>query len=121
MHKLREMLCDELEKITNKGELSAGSLDVIDKLTHSIKSIDTIEAMEDSGYSRDGMSYARGWDSRGRYYSRDGYSYGEDGSYGYSRGDDMTNLKKGLHGMLEDAKTEEERKMIKKFMRQVED
>lgn len=117
MHKLREMLCDELENITEKGELSAGSLDVIDKLTHSIKSIDTIEAMENSGYSRDGRySYARGGmgSRRGRY-SRDNYSYG------YSRDDDMEELKMRLHEMLEDAKSEEERKMIKKFVRQVEE
>ena len=41
MEELKEMLCEELDKITKKGELSAGSLDVVDKLTHSIKSIDT--------------------------------------------------------------------------------
>jgi hypothetical protein len=84
MEELREMLCEELDKITKKGELSAGSLDVVDKLTHSIKSIDTIIAMEDAGYSSDdysirGNSYARGRgsnarrDSMGRY-SSDNYS-----------------------------------------------
>ena len=70
MHKLRDMLEKELHTITDKGELSAGSLDIIDKLTHSIKSIDTIMAME--GSSHDG------------YYSRDGYSsrgYDEGNSY----------------------------------------
>ena len=91
MKELRDMLCKELESLANRGELSSGSLDAVDKLTHSIKSIDTIMAME--GYSNDG-SYARGRyanrDSMGRY-SRDGGSYG-DGSYarnsyeqGYSR------------------------------------
>ena len=91
MEELREMLCEELDKITKKGELSAGSLDVIDKLTHSIKSIDTIMAMDDAGYSNEsGYSYARGRgrnarrDSMGRYSSRGG-SYEGGGSY-----DDMS-------------------------------
>lgn len=78
MELVRDMLCDELDNISSKGELTAGSLDTIDKLTHSIKSIDTIMAMED-GYSKDympsygGRSYERQRDRRGRY-SR-GYSY----------------------------------------------
>lgn len=88
MEELRDMLCEELEKLTKTKELSAGSLDAVDKLTHSIKSIDTILAMEEAGYSNDwqhdGMhnySGARGRngytrrDSMGRY-SREGRSYG---------------------------------------------
>lgn len=99
MEELRKMLCDELEDTTKRGELNPSSLDAIDKLTHSIKSIDTIMAM--AGYSNEGSyghsyegSYARGRnarrDSMGRY-SKDAGSYG-DGSYargsyeqGYSR------------------------------------
>ena len=109
MHKLeelREMLMKELEECTKKG-LSSNSLDIIDKLTHSIKSIDTIMAMGD--YSQDSgnsyrRSYRRGRDSMGRY-SRDGGSYG-DGSYarnsyeqGYSRDnreDEIRELKERL-------------------------
>lgn len=89
MEELRDMLCEELEKLTKTKELSAGSLDAVDKLTHSIKSIDTIMAMEEAGYSNDGSydngmhnySGARGRngyarrDSMGRY-SREGRSYG---------------------------------------------
>lgn len=79
MEELKDMLCDELDRITAEGKLTAGALDTVDKLTHSIKSIDTILAM--NGYSGDyygGNSYAMR-DSRGRYsrtdmYSRDGYS-----------------------------------------------
>ena len=75
MHKLeelKEMLMRELENLTKKGELSAGSLDAVDKLTHSIKSICyIIEEMEDE----EGSSGARGRgrnarrDSMGRYSS----------------------------------------------------
>ena len=49
MHKmveLREMLCKELDGITDMGEISNATLDAINKLTHSIKSIDTILAMK---------------------------------------------------------------------------
>lgn len=133
MYKLKDMLCEELEKITKKGELSAGSLDAVDKLTHSIKSIDTIIAMEeyseDDGMTYEG-SYARGGrggnrgnsnargqkrDSMGRY-SRNSYR----GSYdGYSREEEMDNLKMELQGLLEDAESEEERKMIRKWIKQV--
>ena len=89
MEELRDMLCEELEKITKKGELSAGSLDVVDKLTHSIKSIDTIMAMEGSGYSnaRGGRGGSDGG-NRGGGYSRN-YMYEGDGSYeggSYARG-----------------------------------
>ena len=137
MYKLKDMLCEELEKITKKGELSAGSLDAVDKLTHSIKSIDTIIAMdeysEDDGMSYDG-SYARGGnrgggnrgnsntrsqrrDSMGRYVRNNSYR----GSYGggYSREEEMDNLKMELQGLLEEAESEEERKMIRKWIKQV--
>lgn len=129
MEELKDMLCEELDKITKKGELSAGSLDVIDKLTHSIKSIDTIIAMEDAGYSNEdrymmdgGNSNARGRkrDSMGRYSRGNSYR----GSYdrrGYSREDEMENLKMDLHEMLEGAKSEEHRMMIRKWIQQVED
>lgn len=79
LEKLCEMVSDELNKVTNKvekTELSAGMLEYIDKLSHTLKSIKTIMAMED------GASYA----------SYDNGSYGSyggsyDGSYnnGYSR------------------------------------
>lgn len=133
MEELREMLCEELDKITKKGELSAGSLDVIDKLTHSIKSIDTIIAMEDAGYSSDdysmrGNSYARGRgsnarrDSMGRY-SSDNYSMrdGRSGARGrnYSYDDEMNNLREQLEDMERMAKDEESKRMIRQWKMQL--
>lgn len=77
-YKLEDMLCEELEKIESQGRLSANSLEIGDKAAHFLKSIKTIEAMEDGGYSYDysreggnsneGNSYARG---RGRNARRD--------------------------------------------------
>ena len=131
MEELRKMLCAELDKLTKKGELSAGSLDVIDKLTHSIKSIDTIMAMEDAGYSNEGgYSYARGRgrnarrDSMGRY-SRDGGpydgSYARGGSYerGYSRHDAKEELAMDLKELKRDADPETAQ-MISHWIKQLE-
>ena len=56
--KLKKMLCKELENVVDDGKISAGNLEMIDKLTHSIKSLDAIMAMEESGYSREG-GYSR--------------------------------------------------------------
>ena len=131
---LKEMLCKELEEITRKGELTAGSLDTVDKLTHAIKSIDTIVAMEEysddynyrgsydresdgmSGARRrtyDGRSYARGRnakrDSMGRY-SRGGYSYGD-------AKDDMIN---DLHELMQDTHDERTKQEFKKFINKLE-
>lgn len=89
LEEICETLADELTKTNEKlnkagGEITAGDLEYINRLTHAIKSVKTSMAMidaEESGYSYDdGMrgSYARGRnarrDSRGRYsrsYSRD--------------------------------------------------
>lgn len=73
MHKIRQMLMDELEKYEKKTDLSMGSLEVIHKITDTIKNIDKIEMLEEGGYSEEG-----GWEARGMY--RDGVSYNEGGS-----------------------------------------
>ena len=55
MYELKEKLCDELEEIANKGELGAGDLEIIHKLTDTIKNIDKIGMLEeDGGYSQAG-------------------------------------------------------------------
>lgn len=133
MEELREMLCAELEKITKKGELSTGSLDVIDKLTHSIKSIDTIMAMEDAGYSNEsGYSYARGRgrnakrDSMGRYSNRyeNDMSYTMDGNRignrGYSRENAKEELAMDLRQLKMEAKDQETAHMIDRWIKQLE-
>lgn len=72
MHELKEMLCKELDKIAMKGELTAGSLETVHKLTDTIKNIDKIEMLEDD---EDGYSERR--DSMGRYARADGMMYHE--------------------------------------------
>ena len=61
MEEIRDMLCEELDNIAEQGEITTNSLDIIDKLTHSIKSIDTIMAMEEANYG----GYRRGSYSKG--------------------------------------------------------
>lgn len=88
-HKIEQMLDEELDKISAQGKLGTSALEVGDKVAHFLKSIKTIEAMEEAdegrsydydGRSYGGMSYARGRgsnarrDSMGRYSSERGYS-----------------------------------------------
>ena len=125
---LRDMLCEELDKISEKGELTAGSLETIDKLTHSIKSIDTIMAMEEAGYSND-MAYTDGGnynysrargrnrDSMGRY-SRNSYARGGRGGRGYSR-DDKEDMIEKLEDMMEEARDSKTKEAIKKAIHQI--
>jgi hypothetical protein len=78
MHKIYELkdkLCEELEEYGGK-KLDAGSLEVIDKLAHTIKNLDKIiEKYEDEDYSSaydDGMmggSYERDGNRGGNRYS----------------------------------------------------
>lgn len=114
MHKIKEMLMNELHDVEEKlkkaggGKLSAGDLEYIHKLTDTVKNIDKIEMLEeDDGYSEAsdwmgegrmyGTSYARGRgrnarrDSMGRYsreggYSDDGMGYDGGSSYREGRG-----------------------------------
>lgn len=113
MHKmmeLKENLCDELNEYATKGRLSFDDLDVIDKLTHSIKSIETILAMEGYSYN-DGPSYSYARrDSMGRY-SRD-MGYSNDG-----RGKES--LARELGEAMEKASTDKEREAIKSCMREL--
>ena len=70
LYELKESLLDEL-KDYGKKDMTGGNLEIIDKLTHTIKNLCKI--IEDGEYSNwDGTrSYRR--DSMGRY-SREGYS-----------------------------------------------
>lgn len=73
----------EIEDISRK-DLTGPSLEILDKMAHTLKSLKTIDAMEgysedDGGYSQDGMSYARG---RGRYANRDSMGRYAENRYG---------------------------------------
>ena len=124
---LKEMLCSELEEIVKKGELTAGSLDTVDKLTHSIKSLDTIMAMED--YSEDDYSNrGRSYDSMyggGRRSNHD--SYGsmafarKHDSMGESSRDDVRErMIANLHDLMADAPDDNTRREFKRLISKIE-
>ena len=122
MHELKEKLCDELEEIARKPEMGAGDLEIIHKLTDTIKNIEKIDKLSDDGYSHDysgdrsydrGSSYRRKRDSMGRY-SRD-YSRDYQRDYASAR-DDMI-------GRMEDlmqSATGKDKEEIRKCMERLE-
>ena len=135
MYELKEKLCDELEEIAKKGELGAGDLEIVHKLTDTIKNLDKIEMLEeDGGYSQagdweiEGRAYNRGnsyarrkRDSMGRY-SRDGR--GMHGGYRdgrmYSRADAKDHMMGELEEAMAAATTDREKDIIKRAMDQLE-
>ena len=150
LYELKETLCKNLEEYGRKKDLKAGDLDVIDKLSHSIKNLDkVIEKYEEEEYSgaRGRGSNARR-DSRGRYsseysnenysnamgMSRDGYSMrgdysNERGGYSNERGGNYSNrggysrnndMIMELRELMEDAPDERTRMEFDKFIRKME-
>ena len=127
---------DEVKKIAQKGELTAGSLETIDKLLNSIKNACKIimyDEYEKDGYSyADGdmdmhnYSYARGRgrnasrDSMGRYSSEGGYSnrmYSRRGGYSYADKNEKVEM---LREMMQEVGTDEERRALQKIIRKME-
>ena len=78
IEKIKKMLCKELDEYAMKQKLTGGDLDMIWKLTDTVKNLDKIEMLEDDG----GYSEARG---RGRSYMH-GSSYDDDMMYSERRG-----------------------------------
>lgn len=95
----KEMLEHALEDVAAKGEITSSNLDIIHKLVSSIKSLDTIEAMEKSSYennsfdSRPSRNYDYGYDRmNNRSYARKRDSMGR-----YSRDDEKNEIVAELH------------------------
>ena len=135
-YEAKEMLKKELDNIVKKGELSAGSLETIDKLLNSIKNACKITMYEE--YAEDGYSYADGdadmsdyayarasgrgrgsnasRDSMGRYSSR---GYSRRGRYSYDDGDKQEKMDM-LREMMNEVSSEEERRALNKIIRRME-
>lgn len=121
MHKLenlRDTLCEELEKLAKKEEINMSDLDMIDKLSHSIKNLDKILHEGSYGYSYN--SYARrgrDGDNDGRYNegrSRDGYS-NRDSYANYSR-----EMSDKLRRMMNETSSDRERDVIMRCISKLE-
>ena len=134
MHKIKKMLCKELEEYGDKKSLSSADVEMMHKLTDTVKNLDKISLLEqdNEGYSETypyymgGSSYARG---RGRYAKRDSmgrYSSDMDEDYSeartdrrYSRDDAKDHMMNKLGSMMEDADPNE-REILKDCMRKLE-
>ena len=139
IEKIKKMLCKELDEYAMKGRISGSDLDMIWKLTDTVKNLDKIEMLEDGnsydGYSvmreypyMGGSSYERG---RGRYAKRDrmGRYSSEDrmtDDYSearmdrrYSRDDAKDHLMSALGEAMEGA-SPNEREILKDCMRKLE-
>ena len=148
LYELKEILMDELKEYGSKGEMSTGSLEVVDKLTHTIKNLcKIIEAYEDEEYSEQGGggggsyyrrggggSYRRGGSS---YYRRGGEGGGGQSSYARGRGSNARRDSRGryasnnyynttdevtekLEELMEEAPDEKSKMEIQKFMTKLE-
>ena len=122
IYELKEKLCDELEEYAEK-KLDAGSLDVIDKLAHTIKNLDKIiECYEEDGYSQDdmmynGRSYTEGM--RGASYTRGRRGNVRRDSMGrYSRDNKM--MVDELRELMHDAPDERTKAEFRKFISKME-
>ncbi len=131
LHELKEKLCQELEEYNSK-EMTAGSLEVIDKLAHTIKNLGKIIEMyeESEGYSsRGGMpygggygggSYARGRGGRGERTGANQYGSYARGGYpmeGYSRNEGMI---AELRELMMEAPDEKSKKEFQRFISKME-
>ena len=134
LYDLCETVSKELESANEKingagGELSAGDLEYLDKLTHTMKSLKTTIAMieaEDghSGYYMGGRYYydndmsmeGRGGRSNAR--GGRGGSYARRGSYarGYSRDDAKEDFIEEIEELMEKAPDMETRQKFERFI-----
>jgi len=126
LYDLKDKLCEELEEIARKPDMGPGDLELIHKLTDTIKNIGKIEMLEEEGgYSQEdgqdgggygrGVSYARG---RGGY-NRGGRNTRRDSRGRYSRDDGRSEMMEHLEMALDSA-SDQDRETIKRFMRQLE-
>ena len=144
LHKLCETLGQEIKDITKKvekndGKMSAGDLEAVDKLTHSIKSIKTtIAMMEAEGEGGEGYSghymmpyYGRsyrgeaetGMDGRpyrGNSYARNARrdSMGRYSREGYSRAGDLADR---LYTLMEEAPNEHIKGEFRRLAEKIEE
>lgn len=140
LHELCETISREIADANEKvraagGKMSAGDVDYIDKLTHTLKSIKaTIAMMDDEEgeyssraypggmggsyrYSRMGGSYRGGSYARGRGGNARRDNMGRYSSNGYSRDDGMADE---LREMMEDAPNETIKRDIQRIVEKIE-
>lgn len=135
LYELRDMLCEELDRITgevSKSKMSQAHLDLIHKLTDTIKNIEKICMFEEQGYSQAGHweasidgEYGRGESyNRGMSQARGGRGGTRGGNYrrGYSRDDAKDEMFDKLEDLMyeaDDGKTKEALKKCVETLKQL--
>jgi cell fate (sporulation/competence/biofilm development) regulator YmcA (YheA/YmcA/DUF963 family) len=147
LEELKHKLCEEMDIIAKKGEMSMSDLDKVQKMASAIKNLDKIKMYEeysDEGeegeyserrgrgrnarrdsmgrYSREGgSSYRGGSYADGGSYAEDGGSYG-DASYrrgGYSRASAKEHMLETVEELMEKAENVREREALQKCMKEL--
>lgn len=131
LYELKEKLMDNLKGYAKK-EMSGSTLEVVDKLTHTIKNlckiIDDMESGEYSGrYSMDGRMTDSFGVNRGGNYPMYGMSYADGRGRGSQARRDSMGRYSSAHGMveelremMEDAPDEKTRMEFDRFIRKME-
>lgn len=88
MRRIKETLCDEVEKYKNKERLSATDVEMLHMLTDTVKNIMKIDGIEENGYSM-GDWTAEGSYRRGR------------GGRDYSVADDRMDIRDRIGRMMD--------------------
>ena len=128
LYELKEKLMDHLESYSKK-EMTGSNLEIVDKLTHTIKNLCKIIESGGESYAMMG-SYARdGQDGSyrgGRYFGR-GMSYADRRGRGSDARRDSMGRYSSAHGMvqdlrdlMEDAPDQQTRMEFEKFIRKME-
>ena len=139
LYNLYDMLCKELEKFGERGDLTAGSLATIDTLAHAMKNLDkVIMAKEEEGggsyegsydegsfrSSRNSMrgSYDDGMSNRGYSSRRDSMGrYSRVGSYrGNSRAGEKDGFIRKLQELVDTAPDDKTRMHVERLIRQMD-
>lgn len=135
--KIEEMLCKELDNMAARGDISMAKLDMLHKLTDTIKNLYKIDMYSsESGYSNDGMWTAHGgysnngnysngnsydngnsYSNRGKHYVRGHYS--RDNGGGYSRDNAKHDMISELENMMSEAHDDKTRDALRRCMEQV--
>lgn len=131
-HTLGDKISEANEKLrSTRGDLTGGDLTYIDTLSHALKSIKTIMAMEEGGYSHNmgysGYSENDGYngDYSGRYYPGSSYarnrrrdSMGRYSRRGYSRAAD--DVVEQLRDVMDSSTDERAKQEIQKLISKME-
>lgn len=140
---IKKMLCKELDEARDKGRINdIGDLKTIDLITHSLKSISTIIAMEESEYEGKSGHYPmptylygrnsfddRSYDERSMAQRRNAmgqFSRGDSYGYDYSGADSMrrsrdTAMAEELRELMSRTKDDETRMKFKRFIMDLEE